>query len=221
MVPYVRKSFFKHFTDCYVTEKAKEENVDFSSLSSDDVDEYKQKKRLEFKEKYDIEDEDFTMGNFSVKVVNFHIDDDKIKSINKEWYNKAFYETKNELNQSVESLYHNLNSLQSRSGNQLPFSSVNYGSCTLKEGQMVIEALLDGSLRGTGKNHLTPIFPCGIFQVGKGINKNPDDPNYYLFRKALKSTAKRIYPNYANLDWSGNKGYDKNDPRTYFSTMGK
>jgi ribonucleoside-triphosphate reductase (formate) len=105
--------------------------------------------------------------------------------------------------------------------NKRPFSSMNYGSCTLPEGQMVIEALLDGSLRGTGKNHLTPIFPCGIFQVGKGINKDPDDPNYYLFRKALKSTAKRIYPNYANLDWSGNKGYDKNDPRTYFSTMGK
>ena len=116
MIPYVRKSFFKHFTDCYITEKAKEENVDFSLLSSDEVDEYKQKKRLEFREKYNIEDENFTMGSFSVKVVNFHIDDEKIKLINKEWYNKAFYETKNELNQSVESMYHNLNSLQSRSG---------------------------------------------------------------------------------------------------------
>ena len=61
---------------------------------------------------------------------------------------------------------------------------------------------------------------CSIFQLGKGINREPGDPNYDLFRLALKSTALRLYPNYANIDWSGNTGYDKNDPRTYFSTMG-
>lgn len=61
---------------------------------------------------------------------------------------------------------------------------------------------------------------CSIFQLGKGINREPGDPNYDLFRLALKSTALRLYPNYANIDWSGNVGYDKNDPRTYFSTMG-
>lgn len=85
---------------------------------------------------------------------------------------------------------------------------------------MVIKALLEGSIKGVGKHHRTPIFPCGIFQVGEGINKYPGDPNYDLFQLALKSTSLRLYPNYANIDWSGNAGYDKNDPKTYFSTMG-
>ena len=85
---------------------------------------------------------------------------------------------------------------------------------------MVIKAILEESIKGIGKHHRTPIFPCGIFQLGKGINRHMGDPNYDLFLLALKSTAKRLYPNYANIDWSGNAGYDKNDPKTYFSTMG-
>ena len=102
----------------------------------------------------------------------------------------------------------------------MPFTSINYGTCTLPEGRMVIKALLEGSIKGVGKFHKTPIFPCGIFQLGKGINRAPGDPNYDMFQLALKSTAQRIYPNYANIDWSGNAGYDINDPKTYFSTMG-
>ena len=86
---------------------------------------------------------------------------------------------------------------------------------------MVIKALLEGSINGVGKFHKTPIFPCGIFQIMSGVNKEPGTPNYNLFRLALKSTAKRLYPNYANVDWSGNRGYDPTDPTTYFSTMGK
>ena len=128
--------------------------------------------------------------------------------------------TERELKQAVEGMYHNLNTLQSRSGNQLPFTSINYGTCILPEGRMVIKALLEGSIKGVGKFHKTPIFPCGIFQCMKGVNRAPGDPNYDLFKLALESTAKRIYPNYANIDWSGNAGYDKNDPKTYFSTMG-
>lgn len=104
---------------------------------------------------------------------------------------------------------------------QLPFTSTNFGTCTIEEGRWVINALLDGSIKGIGKNHTTPIFPCSIFQCMKGVNRKPGDPNYDLFRKALYSTSKRIYPNYANVDWSNNKGYDKNNPLTYFSTMGK
>ena len=86
---------------------------------------------------------------------------------------------------------------------------------------MVIKALLEGSIQGVGKLHRTPIFPCGIFQMMNGVNRKPGDPNYDLYRLALKSTSQRLYPNYANCDWSGNAGYDKNDPRTYFSTMGR
>lgn len=102
----------------------------------------------------------------------------------------------------------------------MPFTSINYGTCTLPEGRIVIKALLEGSIKGVGRLHRTSIFPCGIFQCMKGVNRAPGDPNYDLFQLALKSTAQRLYPNYANADWSGNGGYDRNDPRTYFSTMG-
>ena len=85
---------------------------------------------------------------------------------------------------------------------------------------MVIKALLEGSIKGVGKVGRTSIFPCGIFQCMNGVNRHPGDPNYDLFQLAIKSTAQRLYPNYANVDWSGNAGYDRNDPRTYFSTMG-
>ena len=85
---------------------------------------------------------------------------------------------------------------------------------------MVTKALLNVSIHGIGRLHKTSIFPCGIFQCMKGVNRAPGDPNYDLFRLALRSTSQRLYPNYANVDWSGNEGYDRDDPRTYFSTMG-
>lgn len=85
---------------------------------------------------------------------------------------------------------------------------------------MVTKALLEVSIDGIGRLHKTSIFPCGIFQMMKGVNREPGDPNYDLYRLALKSTAQRLYPNYANVDWSGNAGYDVSDPKTYFSTMG-
>ena len=135
-------------------------------------------------------------------------------------YQYAIDLTTKEVYQAVEGLYHNLNTLQSRSGNQLPFTSINYGTCTLPEGRLVTKALLETSIKGIGKFHRTSIFPCGIFQMMKGVNRKPGDPNYDLYKLALKSTAQRLYPNYANVDWSGNAGYDRNDPRTYFSTMG-
>lgn len=136
-------------------------------------------------------------------------------------YKYAMDMTTKECYQAVEGMYHNLNTLQSRSGNQLPFTSINYGTCTLPEGRMVTKALLDVSIKGIGRLHRTSIFPCGIFQCMKGVNRKPEDPNYDLFKLALKSTSLRLYPNYANVDWSNNAGYDINDPRTYFSTMGK
>lgn len=184
MVPYVRKSFRKHYID-----------------------------GLKYVE--NINDEEL----FQHIPMNAGVQDAEYK-VYKGAYDYAMEMTERELQQSVEGMFHNLNTLQSRSGNQLPFTSINFGSCTNFEGRMVIKALLEGSIKGVGKLHKTPIFPCSIFQLGDGINKKPGDPNYDLYQLALKSTALRLYPNYANLDWSGNKGYDKNDPRTYFSTMG-
>lgn len=151
----------------------------------------------------------------------------KSLSIEDDLYNKypkakayAIEQTRKEVFQAVEGMYHNLNTLQSRSGNQLPFSSINYGTCTEPEGRMVIEALLETSIAGLGEHGRTSIFPCGIFQYSKEINGLPETPNYDLYKLALKSTAQRLYPNYVNIEWSGNAGYDKNDPRTYMSTMG-
>ena len=232
MVPYIRKSFFKHFVTKYIFKCLEEENIDAEKLTAKEFKEYKDNKKKEFKQKYHIGDEYFTLGSFKVKVVKFHIDDKKIEDINKAWYKEARLETLEELNQAVEGLYHNLNTLQSRSGNQLPFTSINYGTCTLPEGRMVIKALLLGSIKGVGdklspnsdkefgRTYATPIFPCGIFQYMKGVNDKPGTPNYDMYQLALKSTARRLYPNYVNVDWSVNKGYDRSDPRTYTSTMG-
>ena len=180
MVPYVRKSFRKHFNE-----------------------------GMEFIEESDLRQESNELS----------IEDDFYKQFPKV-YKYAMTKTEKELMQAVEGMYHNLNTLQSRSGNQLPFTSINYGTCTLPEGRMVTKALLEGSIAGVGKVRKTPIFPCGIFQCMKGVNRKPGDPNYDLFQLALKSTAQRLYPNYANVDWSNNAGYDRNDPRTYFGTMG-
>lgn len=183
MVPYVRKSFYKHYRDgeTYIDNSMTPGHNDYDDTTPIDSNIYKSDMRV---------------------------------------YDYALDMTTKECYQAVEGMYHNLNTLQSRSGNQLPFSSINYGTCTLPEGRMVIKALLDVSIKGMGKLHKTSIFPCGIFQCMNGVNRHPGEPNYDLFRLALKSTSLRLYPNYANVDWSGNAGYDRNDPRTYFSTMG-
>ena len=189
MVPYIRKSFYKHYVDGlrYIEQQQNE---------------------IEIKDTYNY-----------IKECNFGIDHPIFTQCPKA-LNYAMDMTKKEIHQAVEGLYHNLNTLQSRSGNQLPFTSINYGTCTLPEGRMFTEALLNVSIEGLGKLHKTSIFPCGIFQCMRGVNRKPGDPNYDLYRKALESTSRRLYPNYANVDWSGNAGYDPNDPCTYFSTMG-
>lgn len=194
MVPYVRKSFVKHWKD----------GIKYIELTQDTLMSIGEDEAY-----YDLD------GDFS----NLSIEDDEFKKWNLA-YKYAMDMTEKECQQAVEGMYHNLNTLQSRSGNQLPFTSINYGTCTLPEGRMITKALLEGSIKGVGRLHKTSIFPCGIFQCMKGVNREPGDPNYDLFKLALKSTAKRLYPNYANVDWSGNAGYDINDPRTYFSTMG-
>ena len=126
-------------------------------------------------------------------------------------YNYALDMTKKEIHQAIEGMYHNLNTLQSRSGNQLPFTSINYGTCTLQEGRMITQALLEVSIEGLGKYRKTSIFPCGIFQYKKGINDKAGTPNYDLKRLALSSTAMRLYPNYANCDWSNQIAWFKKD----------
>lgn len=205
MVPYVRKSLLKHYIFEYLKSTDEFYSMDFSEMSQEEIDEWVKTNRHKYLDAWSLKDEDFYIGSSKL--------DNKL-------YQRALFETRQEVFQSAEAMYHNLNSLQSRSGNQLPFTSINYGTCTLPEGRMVTRALLEGSIQGLGKYHRTSIFPCGIFQSMRGVNRKPGDRNYDLFKLALKSTAQRLYPNYANVDWSGNEGYDRNDPCTYFSTMG-
>ena len=216
MVPYVRKSFLKHYIVAYL-----KDSPDFLKLNILDMlfDDYEDKigiTRNRFDDWVDEHKEQF-FDKTGLNKEDFYFNNPKL---NKKYAQSALYDTIVETQQAVEGMYHNLNTLQSRSGNQLPFTSINYGTCTSEEGRLVTRALLSGSIKGVGKLHKTAIFPCGIFQYMKGVNDKPGTPNYDLFQLALKSTAKRLYPNYANVDWSGNAGYDRNDPRTYFSTMG-
>lgn len=121
--------------------------------------------------------------------------------------------------QSAQALYHNLNTLESRQGSQVPFTSINLGRDTTVEGKLVTKWIMEASIDGIGEHHLTSIFPISIFQYKKGTNATPNDKNYDLKQLALKSMSKRIYPNWCNCDWS-QAHEDENNPDTYFSTMG-
>lgn len=183
MVPYVRKSFMKHFKDGLKYCEHKTYN-EIENIVNDILD--------------------------TTQVTDIEITDQKYKQYEDAWQ-YAMDMTNKEIHQAVEGMYHNLNTLQSRSGNQLPFTSINYGTCTLEAGRMVTKALLDVSMEGLGENGVTSIFPCGIFQYKKGINDKPGTPNYDLKRLALKSTTMRIYPNYCNADWTNNANALKQD----------
>jgi len=179
------------------------------------------KKHLKDGMKY-IENESRLIRELVDKDFEIPIDYPLFKNSYPKAYQYAMDMTTKELQQAVEGMYHNLNTLQSRSGNQLPFTSINYGTCILPEGRMVIKALLDGSIKGVGKFHKTPIFPCGIFQMMKGINRKEGDPNYDLYQLALKSTAKRLYPNYANCDVKMQKdwiNYDRKQKEEYINSL--
>lgn len=197
MVPYIRKSFYKHFLDG-VKYCQKGQMIGLMGVYED----------------FDLSDAKETWIKTQASI------NDDVFTRNEIAYKYAMDMTIKEVHQAAEGLFHNLNTLQSRSGNQLPFTSINFGTCTLPEGRMVTKALLEVSIEGLGHLHRTSIFPCSIFQCMNGVNRKPGDPNYDLYQLALKSTAQRLYPNYANVDWSGNAGYNINDPRTYFSTMG-
>ena len=214
LVPYVRKSFMKHYIVAYLKDTRdfyrlnlpdmmfndyKDEGGIWRNELEDWIDEHKEK----FFKKLKLEKEDFYFDN---------------KKLNRRYRQAAVFDTIQEVKQAAEGMLHNLNSLQSRSGNQLPFSSINYGTCTEEEGRIVVRAILGATIKGVG-NGQTSIFPCQIFQKMKGVN-DKGSKNYDLYKMAIRSSAKRMYPNYCNCDWSQDQGYNKKDPRTYPSTMG-
>lgn len=162
----------------------------------------------------------FEEGVITADLGDIHMSRNDLQERYPRTFKYALKETEAETLQGAESLVHNLNTMSSRAGGQIPFTSINYGTCTSPEGQMVIQALLTATMRGLGSGE-TPVFPIQIFKCKQGINQNPGEPNYELFLKAAECSAKRLYPNFANLDAPLNLAYyDPANPDTEFATMG-
>lgn len=153
------------------------------------------------------------------KYKEISLDNEKIQKEEPEAYNFAVKQLEREGRQSAEALFHNLNTLESRAGSQVPFTSLNYGRDLSTEGKLVQKWLLNASINGIGKHHLTPIFPISIYQYKSGENAEPGTSGYELKQLAIDSLSKRIYPNFVNCDWS-QANEDPDDPDTWFSTMG-
>ncbi len=129
-------------------------------------------------------------------------------------------DTEEQTNQAMEGLIHNLNTMHSRAGAQVPFTSINFGTDTTAEGRLVSKAFLKATMNGLGKGE-TPIFPISIFKVKEGINYNPTDPNYDLFKQSMEVSSKRLFPNFVFVDAPFNlKYYKPGDYRTEIATMG-
>ncbi len=147
-------------------------------------------------------------------------DADTVKKIQKFAVKTAAKETDRATYQAMEALIHNLNTMNSRAGAQTPFSSINYGTDTSVEGRMLIKNVLLAQEAGLG-NGETPIFPIHIFKVKDGVNYNPTDPNYDLFKLACRVSAKRLFPNFSFIDAPFNLQYYKEgDPNTEIAYMG-
>ncbi len=134
-------------------------------------------------------------------------------------YKYAIEMLESEGKQAAQGLFHNLNTLESRQGSQVPFTSINLGRDTSTEGRLVTKWIMEASIDGIGEHHLTSIFPISIFQYKNGVNAKIGDKNYDMKQLALKSMSKRIYPNWVNGNWS-QFHEDENNPDTFGSTMG-
>ena len=157
------------------------------------------------------------------------VEDYEIRNIsdligNERYFQHAMNQTVNRVHQAMESFIHNMNTIHSRGGNQVVFSSINYGTDTSAEGRCVIRELLNSTYKGVG-NGETPIFPIQIWKKKRGVSYLPEDRNYDLYKLACKVTAKRFFPNFLNLDATFNQheAWDISDPERYkyeVATMG-
>lgn len=150
----------------------------------------------------------------------FYKDSSEVERIFNKAYEKTLAKTDRITYQAMEAFIHNLNTMHSRAGAQVPFSSINFGTDISKEGRMIIKNYLLAADAGLGKGE-TPIFPISIFKVKEGVNYNKEDPNYDLFKLSCKVSAKRLFPNFSFIDSSFNKPYYKEgDYRTECAYMG-
>ena len=159
---------------------------------------------------------EFDISEFS----DYYANSDILERIFKLAYDKALSKTDRITYQAMEAFIHNLNTMHSRAGAQVPFSSINFGTDTSNEGRLVMKNYLLATDAGLGKGE-TPIFPISIFKVKEGVNYNPGDPNYDLFKLSCKVSAKRLFPNFSFIDAPFNKMYYKpGDYRTEIAYMG-
>ena len=150
---------------------------------------------------------------------NFYKESKEVRRIFEKAYDTALAKTDRATYQAMEAFVHNLNTMHSRAGAQVPFSSINFGTDTSPEGRMVMKNYLLSVDAGLGKNE-TPIFPISIFKIKEGVNYNPGDPNYDLFRLSCKVSAKRLFPNFSFMDSPFNAQYYKGDYNTEVCYMG-
>ena len=149
-------------------------------------------------------------------------DDDKLKKLKVPAgvIKTSSEDTEKQTFQAMEGFIHNLNTMHSRAGAQVPFTSINFGTDTTPSGRLVSKYLLEATYNGLGKGE-TPIFPISIFKVKEGVNYNPEDPNYDLFKRSMEVSAKRLFPNFTFIDSPFNlQYYKKGDYRTEIATMG-
>ncbi len=151
---------------------------------------------------------------------SYYKESEQLKRMFEISYEKAMAKTDRTTYQAMEAFIHNLNTMHSRAGAQVPFSSINFGTDISPEGRMVMENYLKATDAGLG-HHEIPIFPISIFKVKEGVNYNPGDPNYDLFKLACEVSAKRLFPNFSFIDAPFNiSEYDPNDFRTEVGYMG-
>lgn len=176
------------------------------------------KQLLNIKVQPSIEDHGYKQQETSI-LLNMGIQQEDILHIQDFVEKQSYQDTNQETYQAMEALIHNLNTMNSRAGAQVPFSSLNYGMDTSVEGQMAIKNVLLATEAGLGKGE-TPIFPIQIFRVKEGVNYNPGEPNYDLFKLACRVSAKRLFPNFSFIDAPFNLQYYKNTPETEIAYMG-
>ncbi len=165
-------------------------------------------------------DDAFLNGLNKMLAEDFGLGRDQIELINKFTYKEAYSDIERQTFQAMEGFIHNLNTMHSRAGAQVPFTSINFGTDVSPEGRMVSENLMLAQEAGLG-NGETPIFPILIFKVKEGINYNPEDPNYDLFKLACRVSAKRLFPNFSFMDSPFNLQYYKEGhPETETTYMG-
>ena len=215
------KGVYKTFKKFYINNMAKAIKLTLNTEAKDVIAKVVKNIELQSKLKVGIKkNEEYLEKEREQLSEQLNIDKQEIKRLQDFAFAEAYEETDRQTYQSMEAFIHNLNTMHSRAGAQVPFSSVNFGTDTSEEGRMVTKNLVLSLEKGLG-NGETPIFPILIFKVKEGVNLNPEDPNYDLFKLSCRVSAKRLFPNFSFLDAPFNaKYYKEGCPETEATYMG-